>query len=98
LLLENRSFDPIPGYRRPFDLLLRAPAVATGDPELDSLNPLDGNISDPSCSPALRGEDETDGPKGEQRQSRRLGDRRGLGIDGDPVAEPAERGPANVIA
>lgn len=28
---------PIPGYRRPFDPPLRAPAVATGDPELDPL-------------------------------------------------------------
>src|SRR3954469_11041420 len=28
---------PVPGLRRPFDAPLRAPAVATGDPELDPL-------------------------------------------------------------
>lgn len=34
---EEVTPHPIPGFRRPFDAPLRAPAVATGDPELDPL-------------------------------------------------------------
>jgi hypothetical protein len=33
----KEGLRPVPGLRRPFDAPLRAPAVATGDPELDPL-------------------------------------------------------------
>lgn len=34
---EDVTPRPIPGFRRPFDAPLRAPVIATGDPELDPL-------------------------------------------------------------
>jgi hypothetical protein len=37
IVMEDAAPPPIPGYRRSIDAPLRAPAVATGDPELDPL-------------------------------------------------------------
>jgi erythromycin esterase-like protein len=52
-----------------------------------------------SRSTSPRSDDQTGGPHGQQRQARRLGDRRrDRRIDGDPVRELPECGPADAVA